>query len=52
MTEKCEECGESFELSNPEFILNKKSNLGYQATEKNFCSKECLVNYVNKKYGR
>jgi len=47
MNEKfCETCKE--ELTNSAFILRTLTTLGYM--DKDFCSKDCLINYIFKKF--
>lgn len=45
MEEKCESCKK--EEGNFKFILRTLTGIGYQ--DKNFCSKSCLKEFVNKK---
>lgn len=48
MKEECETCGE--ELTNPQFILEKLTSIGYVPVK--FCNKKCFVGWVVKRFKR
>lgn len=48
--EECEYCKEDLTNSNPQFILEKLTSIGYVSVK--FCNKKCFVKYIVKKFKR